>query len=71
MTAKKKIPHEPFLFQLIFDLFGSDETQEVEVQEMTNREFYFFIFVVAIAMFILNYFVKVCTTYNMKSLFLD
>jgi hypothetical protein len=62
MTAKKKIQREPFLFQLIYDLFGLDETHEVEIEQMTNREFYFFLVFVAIAMTVLNYFVGVFTT---------
>jgi hypothetical protein len=59
MTTKKKIRREPFLFQLIFDLFGPDETHEIEVQEMTNREFYFFLIFITSAMFILSMLIKV------------
>jgi hypothetical protein len=62
MITKKKTQREPFLFQLIFDLFGQDETHEVEVQQMTNREFCGFLVFVTIAMFVLSYLVKVFTT---------
>jgi len=62
MTTKKKIQREPFLFRLIFDLFGPDETHEIEVQEMTNREFYFFLLFMTIALFTLSYLLKIFTT---------
>ena len=62
MTAKRKVHREPFLFQLIFDIFGPDEAHEVEVQQMTNREFYFFLVFVTMGIFILSYLVKVFTT---------
>jgi hypothetical protein len=62
MTAKLKIQREPFLFQLICDLFGMDGTQEFEAEQMTNREFYFFLVFVAIAMIALNFLVRIFTT---------
>ncbi|MGD1045444.1 MAG: hypothetical protein ABR936_08985 [Bacteroidota bacterium] len=62
MTTKKKIQREPFLFQLIFDLFGPDEMNEVEVEPMTNRELYFFLVFMTITMFIVSYLIKVFTT---------
>jgi len=61
MTTKKKIRCEPFLFQLIFDLFGLDETQAVEAEPMTNREFYFFLVFAMIAMFIVIFLIKIFT----------
>jgi hypothetical protein len=62
MTTKKKIQREPFLFQLIYNLFGPDETQIVEAEQMTNREFYFFLVYVTSAMFILSYLIKIFVT---------
>jgi hypothetical protein len=62
MTTKKKIQREPFLFQLIYNLFGPDETQKVEAEQMTNREFYFFFVFVTIAMFTLSFLIKVFIT---------
>ena len=62
MTTKKKIQREPFLFRLIYNLFGSDETQGVEIQEIANKKFYFFLVFVTIAMFILSTLVKVFIT---------
>jgi hypothetical protein len=62
MTTKKKIQREPFLFQLIVGLFGMDETQEVEAEPMTNREFYFFFVLATIAMFTLSFLIKVFIT---------
>jgi hypothetical protein len=61
MTTKKKARREPFLFQLIFDLFGPDEIHEVEVPEMTNKEFYLYLVFITSAMFILSYLIKVFT----------
>jgi len=62
MITKKKIQREPFLFQLIYNLFGADETYKFEAPQMTNREYYFFLVYVTSAMFILSYLVKVFTT---------
>jgi hypothetical protein len=62
MTAKTKIRREPFLFQLIFDLFGLNETQAVEAEPMTNREFYFFLVFATSAMFIVSFLIKVFIT---------
>lgn len=62
MTTKKKVRREPFLFQLIFDLFGPDETYEVEVPQMTNKEFYFYLVFITSAMFIVSFLIKVFTT---------
>ncbi len=62
MTTKKKIQREPFLFQLIYDLFGPDETYKFEAPQMTNREFYFFFVFVTSAMFILSFLIKVFIT---------
>ncbi len=59
---KRKVYRELFLFQLIFELFGQDETQEAEVQEMANSEFFLFVALVTIAIFILNYLIKVFST---------
>jgi hypothetical protein len=62
MTTKKKVHREPFLFQLIFNLFGPDESNEAEVQEMTSREFYIYLIFVAMGMFLLSYLIKFFTT---------
>ncbi|MGD0037407.1 MAG: hypothetical protein ABSC53_08965 [Bacteroidota bacterium] len=62
MTTKKKIQREPFLFQLICNLFSADETYKFEAPQMTNMELYFFLVYVTSAMFILSYLVKVFTT---------
>jgi hypothetical protein len=59
MTIKKKVWREPLPLQRIFDLFGLEETQEVEVQPMTNREFYFFFVSATTAMFILSFLIKI------------
>ena len=62
MTTKKKVHREPFLFLLIFNIFGPDESNEAEVQQMTNTEFYVFLVFVTVAMFTLRYLVKIFTT---------
>jgi len=62
MTTKKKVQREPFLFELILNLFGPDESNEAEVQQMTNAEFYAFLVFVTVAMFALRYLVKLFTT---------
>jgi hypothetical protein len=62
MTTKKKVHREPFLFQLIFNLFGSDESNANEVQQMTNREFYVYLIFVTMGMFFLSYLIKFFTT---------
>ena len=62
MTVKKKIQREHFLFQHLSDLFSSDEVHEIEVQQMTNREFYFFFVLATIAMFTLSFLIKVFIT---------
>jgi hypothetical protein len=59
MTTKKKIQRVPFLFQLIIDLFGPEETHEAEIPKMTNREFYFYLIFITSAMFILSTLIKV------------
>jgi hypothetical protein len=61
MTAKNKAHREPFLFQLIFNLFGTDESNETEVQQMSNREFYIFLILVTMGMLVLSYLVKLFT----------
>jgi hypothetical protein len=62
MITKNKVHREPFLFQLIINLFGTDESNEAEVQQMTNREFYVYIVIVTMGMFLLSYLVKAFTT---------
>jgi hypothetical protein len=62
MTTKKKVHREPFLFQLIFKLFGPDESNEAEVQQMSNREFYVYLIFVTMGMFLLSYLIKFFTT---------
>jgi hypothetical protein len=62
MKTKNKVRREPFLFQLIFNLFGTEESNEAEVQQMTSREFYVFLVFVTMGMFALNYLVKIFTT---------
>jgi hypothetical protein len=62
MKTKKKVDREPFLFQLICNLFGTDESNEAEVQQMTSTEFYVFLVFVTMGMFALNYLVKIFTT---------
>ena len=62
MITKNKVHREPFLFQLIINLFGTDESNEAEVQQMTNREFYIYLFFVAMGMFVLSYLIKFFTT---------
>jgi hypothetical protein len=62
MTTKKKIQRAPILFQLIVDLFAIKETQEIEAEPMTNREFYFFFVLATIAMFTLSFLIKVFIT---------
>jgi hypothetical protein len=61
MNTKRKIQREPFLFQLIFDLFDPEDTNAAEVQQMTNKEFYFFLVFVTIVMFILSFLIKAFT----------
>jgi hypothetical protein len=61
MTTKKKVHREPFLFQLIFNLFGPDESNEAEVQQMTNGEFYVYLIFVTMGMFLLSYLIKFFT----------
>jgi hypothetical protein len=62
MTTKKKVHREPFLFQLIFNLFGPDESNEAEVQQMSNREFYVYLIFVTMGMLLLSYLIKFFTT---------
>ena len=62
MTTKNKTRREPILFQLIGGLFGVNETQKVETEPMTNREFYFFFVFATAAMFIVSFLIKVLIT---------
>ena len=59
---KKYIRREPFLFQLIFDIFGPEDTNAAEVKQMTNKEFYFFLVFVTMGIFILSFLIKVFIT---------
>jgi hypothetical protein len=58
MTIKKKIRRKLFLVQHLSDLFGSDDVYEMEVRQMTNREYYFFFVSVTTAIFILSFLIK-------------
>jgi hypothetical protein len=58
MTTKKKLLHGSFLLQRLFGLFGPEETHEVEVQQMTNSEYYFFLVYATSAMFIVSFLIK-------------
>jgi len=43
----------PLLIRHIVDLFGRDEMQEVEIQRSTDGEYFLFLGLIALALFIL------------------
>jgi hypothetical protein len=58
MSIEKKTRRDPFLFQLLFDLFGPENEQEAEVKQMSNMEFYIFLVIGTTAMFALSFLIK-------------
>ena len=62
MLTKKKTLREPFIFQLLFDSIGPDDTNDLDVTEMSNKEFLLFLVFISAAIFVLNYLVIELTT---------
>jgi len=58
MNRQQKTRRDQFLFQLIFNLFGTDTTHHVEAKQMTNMEFYLFLVAGTTAMFALSFLIK-------------
>jgi hypothetical protein len=59
MTPKKEIPDSSFLFHQNPDLIDPWELHEIEVRQMTNREFYYFLVVGTTGMFIVSFLIKI------------